>query len=354
MLMFRFKKILLEFVAFVLFYSRTLTLFNHFVNGFQSKKNDNGKFRFPYVKRRHSRNIQILVYHRVNDEQDPFFPATPVKIFGRQMDYLASHFNVLDLDEAIERLKKKDVIENAVVITFDDGYKDNYVIIFPILKRLSIPVTIFLPTASIGSEKPLWHDRVFSAFRNTQVSVLRNFSNSSKVYPLGTTKEKFSSLREVSKFLWSLDNDERSLWIDRLIKQLGVSDESAVEPLLTWDDVKEMHQNGISFGSHTVTHSILSRLPLDEVKAEVYESKKIIEEKIGSPVRTFAYPVGRKEDFNEITKNLLKEAGYTCALTTIFGANDDQQDLFELRRGMPWEEYLPAFVAKMNWYKFYY
>ena len=124
--------------------------------------------------------------------------------------------------------------------------------------------------------------------------------------------------------------------------------------MLTWDHVRIMHENDISFGSHTVTHPILSRVPISRARTELCISKRVIEEKLGCPVKTFAYPNGKEEDFNETTKLLLKEAGYICALTTIFGTNECNQDLFALRRGQPWEKDLPTFAVKLQWYKFAY
>ena len=111
-------------------------------------------------------------------------------------------------------------------------------------------------------------------------------------------------------------------------------------------------EHNITFGSHTVTHPILSRISTERIKTEIQRSKETIEKYLNVPVRTFAYPVGRNQDFNEEVKTLLQEAGYICAVTTIPGANESGQDPFELRRLTPWEDYLPAFAAKLNWYKF--
>jgi peptidoglycan/xylan/chitin deacetylase (PgdA/CDA1 family) len=326
---------------------------NIFVNGFQMKKNEGGKRIFPFIKKRGPRNFQVCTYHRVNNDHDPFFSAVPVDVFEKQMTYLASHFRACALEEVIELMKKDEVPDNAVVITFDDGYKDNYLNAFPILKRLSLPATIFLATDCIGSGRVLWHDRVFSAFRETEESFLIGYGMNPKDYPLRTLEEKLFAQKEVLKFLRSLSHNERLLWIDRLIEKLKVADRKEVADLmLTWEEVKAMQRGGISFGSHTVTHPILSRLSTEAAREEIQESKKVIEENLGVPVKTFAYPNGRKEDFTESTKIILKEMGYVCAVTTLFGTNQCGQDLFELRRGAPWEEYLPIFALKLNWYKF--
>jgi peptidoglycan/xylan/chitin deacetylase (PgdA/CDA1 family) len=308
---------------------------------------------FPFLIKRQCRSVQILTYHRVNDEGDPFFPAAPIDVFAKQMDYLAHTHYVCSLEEAVERLKRNDVPDNAVVVTLDDGYKDNYINAFPILKQLSIPATIFLATDAIGSERILWQDRVFSAFRETQLPLLSGFANNRRDFPLDTVKERVFAQNEVLKLLWSLDRYERLRWIDCLTEQLQVDDKKASSNLmLTWDEVRSMAQDGISFGSHTVTHPILSKLTAERVWDEISQSKRVIERQLGCMVRTLAYPRGKREDFNDGVKNMLKEAGYICGLTTMLGTNDESRDLFELRRYGPWGSSLPKFAMQLTWHTF--
>jgi hypothetical protein len=88
------------------------------------------------------------------------------------------------------------------------------------------------------------------------------------------------------------------------------------------------------------------------VLEEIRESRTVIEQRLGKPVQTFAYPNGGRTDFDEFTKLVVREAGYLCAVTTLFGTNTVESDPFELRRGGPWEEHLPTFAMKLNWYKF--
>ena len=98
---------------------------------------------------------------------------------------------------------------------------------------------------------------------------------------------------------------------------------------LAWDQVKEMHQHGIEFGSHTRTHPMLSQISHDEARREIRESKRTIEEALGTPVHFFCYPRG---DFNDAVKRIVKEEGYLAACTTLPGLNDWTTDLFALRR----------------------
>ena len=322
------------------------------INNLQISKNEHQHLVFPFVKTRKYRNFQILIYHRIDDNNDFFLDSMPTHVFENQMRYLSMHFNIYPLEEMIERMKAKDVPDNAIVITFDDGYRDVYTHALPILKKYSIPATIFLTTDAIDSRRILWHDMVFSAFKRTTALSLKDFGHDTKTYSLTTSEARLFAEREVLQFLKSLDQQTRMSWISYLTDQLQVVGIKEMPSLMmTWNEIKLMHQEGISFGSHTHTHPILSKISSYEVYKEVHDSKQLIEAKLGIPANCFAYPNGKMDDFNETTKSLLKEAGYTCALTTIFGSNEYYQDCFELRRGTPWDDNLHQFGMRLCYHK---
>jgi peptidoglycan/xylan/chitin deacetylase (PgdA/CDA1 family) len=334
-------------------YFRLLSLLRRLLNLVQLKKSSTGEPAFPYIRRRRNRSIQILVYHRVNDENDCVFPGVPIEVFNEQMQYVAENYQVCTLDDLVQRLQTGDVPDNALAITFDDGYRDNYEHAFPILNRLNLPATVFLATDAIDSGRMLWHDRVFAALRETRTTALEEFGGNGSTYPLSTPADKRHALSQLLKFLWSLDDSDRSRWVEKLIQQLGIKAPMGCDGLmLSWDEIKTMSQRGIAFGAHTVTHPILSKLSPQQVKQEIRASKEIIEANVKMPVRHFAYPVGRREDFTEAVKEELKNAGFECAVTTIFGSNDAQQDLFELRRATPWDRDIDSFAVRLSYFKF--
>lgn len=317
-----------------------------------ANKTSTGEFHFPFIKARRQPTVQILAYHRVNDDGDPFFPAIPVSFFEQQMEYIAEKYTVCTLDDVVRELPRGNVPKNAMVITFDDGYKDNYVYAFPILKRLKLPAIIFLATDPIDSRRCLWHDRVFSAFRETGVPVLENFCDG-RDYPLGTVAQKCTALNTVVRFLWSLEDGAMTAEIDRLREKLGLVEEPDGDSLmLNWEEIREMSMHGIAFGSHTITHPILSKVPPERAKREVEESKKVIEANINLPVRHFAYPVGRREDLSMPAKTMLRNAGYESAVTSMFGSNSSEQDRFELRRATPWDQDIDSFALRLSYFKF--
>src|SRR5215467_4075836 len=159
-------------------------IINIFINYLQLKINSNSRIIFPYIKKRTTKNFQILTYHRVNDDNDPFFTGMKIDTFEKHMEYLSDYYDIMSLEEIIDRMKYNDIPDDTIAITFDDGYKDVYLNAYPILKKFSIPATIFLPTSCIDTGEVLWHDRVFSAFRETQKSSLPGYGIYEKTYPL--------------------------------------------------------------------------------------------------------------------------------------------------------------------------
>jgi len=304
---------------------------------------------FPYISYSNGRNYQILVYHRVNDESDLFSLAIPKSVFEDQMNFLSQNYNVMSLEEILLTDSNTRLPKNTIAITFDDGYMDNYTHAFPILKKLKLPATIFLSTGYIGHDDGIWHDRVFNVFRQTKVS---SFVFEGLKYSMTNLEEKLMAQESILNYLKYLTPQKRLDYIQRLEEQLCVvKNVSLKNKMLTWDVIKEMNNHGISFGAHTVTHTILTALPLNDIKREVSQSKEAIEDILRIPVRLFAYPNGKREDYNNKIKEIIKNEGFKGAVTTIFGTNRDSQDAFELKRVIPWDFNLHSFALRLSWYK---
>lgn len=302
---------------------------------------------FPSVASPKNRKYHILAYHRVNDQQDLFFAGTPVKVFRRQMALLAEHFHVYPLQELVCRAAAGDVPPRAVAITFDDGYKDNYEVAYPILKEFNLPATIFLTTGVIGTGAALWHDKVFEAFRRTTVS---SFESAGVSGSLKTIQDKQQSLNRFLRALRALSPNERDCQVEGLLKALNVDLSGELGALmLTWEEVCLMAKAGIEFGAHTVTHPILSRMEPDDARREIQQSRRTIEEMLQVPIRLFAYPNGSRLDYNDVTKEILRQENFLCAVTTIVGLNHADSDHFELRRSQPWGDDPELTILRLAW-----
>ena len=307
------------------------------------------RWEFPFIQKRRDRNFLILSYHRVSDERDPFFGGVPVGTFSRQMEVLSEYFEVLPLTELVEGLARGDNPPNGLAVTFDDGYRDIYENAFPVLKQFGMPATVFLVTGVMGSDSPIWHDRAFALFRTTEASSLL-FRG--ETYPLGGLEQKRATLTTVLNHLRTLRPSERDSRIDRLATDLRVSEPSYARKLC-WEDAREMARSGITFGAHTVSHPILTQMPLSDAVQEITDSKHAIEIELKCPVTLFAYPNGRSGDFNESIKQAVKEAGFCCAVTTNWGTNDRHTDSYELRRVAFWNEDARISALRFGWSGFW-
>ncbi len=310
-----------------------------------------GRYLLP-LQRRNSPSCQILLFHRVNDDRDPFLPSTPVNEFRRQMEYIARNFAVVTLDDIAEgRLGTGN--KHSVAITFDDGYRDNFTSAFPVLKELGIPTTIFLATGYIGTGVMPWYDQVCLAFKLTARARLEGDSLGWPAGSLASREQRVALLDRTLPWLRQMDDDARRKTLPALFHALGVpSSLTLPNYMLNWDEVRQMRAQKIMFGAHTVTHPVLSRVTAARLREEICESKKTVEQKLQTEIRHFAYPFGRPTDYSEEAKRCLREHGFRTAVTTEFGFNSPGDDLLALKRFTPWANDQASFVLQMDWYRF--
>jgi peptidoglycan/xylan/chitin deacetylase (PgdA/CDA1 family) len=286
----------------------------------------------------------------VNDDGDPFLPALPTAVFEARVAHLARYYRVLTVEDLVDRAHSGDVPRNAIALTFDDGYRDNLTHAAPILARHRVPATIFLTTGLIGSGPLPWFDRLALAIKGSpraSVTVAPHLTLS-----LMTVAERLRALDVTLGHLKCLADRERRESLDRLLTELDAPAGDAKGVMLSWDDVHALRGLGFSVGAHTVSHPILSRLTPAQAWEEIHGSKVAVERALGVPVRGFAYPNGGPEDYTGATVQMVRDAGFACAVTTRRGLNSSDTPPFELRRGGPWESHLPSFALKLCHYRF--
>lgn len=224
--------------------------------------------------------VRILMYHKIRQTDSWDQLAVPPKLFSAQMNYLASEgFSVISLDRLLLMMNNAapfDPKVRYVVITFDDGYQDNYESAFPSLVKYGHPATIFLITKNMETPKRSDTSRAF----------------------------------------------------------------------LSWLEVHEMAKHNIQFGSHTLTHAILSDVPTEHAREEIVDSKKVMDQAFGFETNSFCYPKGA---LTQTVKELVRDAGYKIAVTVQPGANYPGADLFALRRTeVTARDTLPEFKKKLE------
>jgi peptidoglycan/xylan/chitin deacetylase (PgdA/CDA1 family) len=211
----------------------------------------------------------VLLFHRVTDDIPEDGITVSKRTFRVMMENLARHYKPISLHALLDHRDRAEMwLPRTVVVTFDDGYRDNYEYAAPILEEFRVPATFFLTIDAIGSER---------------------------VMP----------------------------WDEHLKGRV---------PWMNWSQVLEMHSRGFEIGSHTLTHPDLGQLRGPRAWEEISGSKAKLEDHLGAEAPFFAYPFGRKENFCEENRELARKAGYRCCCSAYGGFFNLASDAFNLQR----------------------
>lgn len=275
---------------------------------------------FRHINRK---KLLVVMYHGVtsNDYAPPIWTQLPLKTFRQQIEYLSKHYVPVSLAEVAGATRGLSALpERAVLITFDDGLRNNYSIAFPVLQELNVPAAIFLTIDFIGSDEILWFDELYFLLQAAsgrgvtpdlpdeaaRALLLRGQVWDSYVITVEALKRAGRAIRmqEMAKLRAFLPLDRQ-----KLLEDFG---------LLNWDEVRTMHRSGlVEFGVHTATHRILTELTDDEWEHEIIVSKHILEKNLDMEAAAFCFPNGKPQiDFRPDQLVALRKAGYRCAFTT--------------------------------------
>jgi peptidoglycan/xylan/chitin deacetylase (PgdA/CDA1 family) len=256
--------------------------------------------------------------------------------FEQQIQYLKKNYTLISFEEAVEMMEQRAPIpSNALVITFDDGYRDNYQNAFPILDYYKIPATIFLSVDVIEKGTMLWFDWILEGLRYSKNKVLDMRPFYERQYTLGGMEEALNIGEEIIRHGKELSTEKRDEYVQYILEALGITAAELTLPriMMQWQEIKEMHRRGISFGNHGMTHTILSRLCGKALEQEIARGKEIMLDRIGVAGKVFAYPNGRPGDWTKEAKEVLRRHGYCCACTLLKGSNyPGYTDSYLLRR----------------------
>jgi glycosyltransferase involved in cell wall biosynthesis/peptidoglycan/xylan/chitin deacetylase (PgdA/CDA1 family) len=284
-----------------------------------------------------ARNLRVLTYHRVVPRSccaDGKRPGNTLFTdeFDAQMAFVAKRFNVLNGEELRAVIEGSgEILPNSLVITFDDGYENNFSHALPILQRYGLHAVFFVTANLIGREAAeFWFDRLdrLRAAVPTPdiIQQLRRHdpSVSSRQY------------QNISIYFKNLSHTRQSELLDQLEQHFRYyaipAANAAVHGLMSWDQVRAMAAAGMTIGSHSANHQILSAVSATESEQEIVSSRKRIEQEIGRPCWCFAYPNGERRDFRPSDEIALGRAGYACAFTQIPGSISSRSRRFALPR----------------------
>jgi peptidoglycan/xylan/chitin deacetylase (PgdA/CDA1 family) len=290
-----------------------------------------------YLWKKISPGLYVFNYHRIGNPDDtPFDPniySCDEIHFAKQIAAINARLKIITIRELLEIIASgKPLQEPMAMITFDDGYRGNYENAFPILRAEKTTGVFFLPTSYINCDHVPWWDEVAWLIKNTKNQTLRLPWNNQSI----TIDSQ--NIRHTIRTVLSRIKNNTDFTLAEKIRHIRVACDCEM-PLensnlfMTWEQAAEMQQAGMDIGSHGHTHEILSHLSMEEQRAELMTSKKLIEEHVKVSVEALAYPVGGKNMYTQDTCRIARECGYKVAFTFIPGYNPNPSNsAFELLR----------------------
>ncbi len=255
-------------------------------------------------------------------------------VFEQQIQFLLKHYRPLKIKDFFDHQD----ITGGFYITFDDGFYNNYRYAFPILKKYGLQASFFVTTSLIDSKKMIWTEEITRYIKRTHKKSLSISLEEERVFPLTSDTEKEKASFEIRMYLKSQEPEIRAQLIKDLSSQLDdVPEQLTAEEedrylFMTWEQLKEMLENGQDIGSHTHTHPILSTISPEESFQEFKISKELIENRLNTTCFSISYPNGTRADFNLLHEKQVAELGYKCAFTQMPSFNTTKTDRFALRR----------------------
>lgn len=279
--------------------------------------------------------ITVLSYHRAGaagvetEYDDGVIDVTP-EAFGRQLDFLARHCTVVDLEEVLAFVRSRGTRKlpaNPVLITFDDGYLDNHHVALTALEKRGLTAVFFVATHYVEQRRLFWWDRVNLLVKTTKKEVLELTYPDRKTFTLGTNGGRAVAIRQILRTI----KDHYALDLERYLAHVadaaGVhlsSEEErrrADDLLMTWDHVRELRRAGMNVQSHTHTHRVLQTLPQADLADELTRSRATLEDVLGERIHALAYPVGKRLGPTSHIRRAVADAGYDLGFSNCSGVN---------------------------------
>ncbi len=308
----------------------------------------------------------ILLYHRIAAlPTDPQLLSVTPERFASQMEHVSRHYEVVSLEELVNRMRDRRLSSRLIAVTFDDGYRDNLLSAKPILESCRAPATVFVSTGVLESQSECWWDELehlflhpsslpsslqlkidgrllewtlgdAAAYRHQDFMSHRSWTVLRSDDP--TTRHRL--YRALCRLLRPLDEQARQQTLHALrVWAGGRQDSPCGHQMLTRDEVRLLAEGRyVKVGAHTASHPVLACLPLAVQREEIGSSKKSLEDIFGHSIESFAYPYGTKSDYTEQTTALVKEAGFSFACSNYPETVSAGSDVYQL----------PRFVVR-NW-----
>ena len=260
----------------------------------------------------HKEKTQILMYHRILDI--PAVRGISPELFEQQLAYISKHFRVVPIETLLAELQHHQVQPYTLALTFDDGHYDFYENAWPLLKKYKLPATLYVTTGFVDSQCWLWPDLIKYLLLNSRTRELTLAPLSSFTLDAENLNRCWSTIGD---YCLTLDVAARNHFIEKIAEACGV--DIPAQPrkpfsAVTWEELREMHAEGLGIGSHTVSHPLLSKLNATALKDELQQSADMLQKHLGIRAMGICYPNGRPDDINLEVIRTAQTTGYSYGL----------------------------------------
>jgi len=289
--------------------------------------------------------LAIIYYHHVFAKKEAFHPDDlDQEQFEKQVAYLQKHFNILSIGEALDLLAKKRLPPRALVLTFDDGYADNYTVAAPILEKYGCPATIFVSTEGI-EVGTLWNDRVEQLIKATSKDYISDVYTGNEL-ALETEELKVQAFQALLSTLKFLSNDSRTKLVCQLELELG--EIAYNRTMMTADHIRNLNSELFTIGAHTHHHTILTTEDDESSSQELKRNKDILENITKRTVDIIAFPNGLYgRDYKAEHCDIAKTLGFKAGFSTNDGGAISTTNPYTIPRFMPYRKQLPLFALSI-------
>ncbi len=296
------------------------------------------------IRQRYPRSVAILMYHSVSHDRDgqadSISPGitTPAELFRDQMQLLRQSYSPVTLDDVALWLQgNAELPPNAVAVTFDDGFADNYHIAAPIMEEFGIRGAIYLTVDSVLRQRLPWFCQVRRFFYSTPV-IQQEIKDpeSGKVWNLAEPDQHRRAFSECNRFCAVMSFEKREQYLQALEINFGRSlatNENNGPCMMTFEQARELRQRGHLIGNHTFSHGNLAYVPEQALSQELVQSHEILTQKLGAAPTHFSYPhPALSPQWNDRTVALTRQLGYKTAVLTQEGTAHRDSDAMLLSR----------------------
>jgi peptidoglycan/xylan/chitin deacetylase (PgdA/CDA1 family) len=307
------------------------------------------KYRRVFVVQNYHRIFQNNL-HAYFDEN--LFCGMSQDYFYEQLRWFTKNYDILSEQDLLDCMKYNSFPRKSVMITFDDGYKDNHTLAYPVLRDLNVSAIFFIPTQQLLERRLGWWDVLSYYLKNTlhdHVSI-----DGAKHY-IGDDVSRNRVKKLVLEIFYQRPLAETSGLLNEMSMELQVAPPGCdiqSNELMNLEDLIDLINNGMYIGAHTHSHNVLTTLDDASQAREIFLSKKHLESILDIEVRSFAYPVGSIYSFNERTKQMVQDQGFLLAFSFYSGVNIPSQiDPFDIKRtfrGLPYEGFLESYREPYN------